>query len=226
MESENNQRRFPEVIDRARQSKGRSANGIYRMIVEILRKRHAGGGTLLDVGCGEGALREYVRPFVASYIGSDVIRYEAFPENEQFIQIDPSSQRVPLADAGADVVVAVETIEHVENPRAFVRELCRLTKNGGVVIVTTPNQLSILSILTLILKKQFNAFQERPGLYPSHITALLEVDLVRIGQECDLRDIEIAYSDDGRIPGTARHWPSIFQGRLFSDNVAVSGRKS
>jgi SAM-dependent methyltransferase len=226
MDSELKQNGFPDVVARAKQSTGRSADGIYRMIVEILRKRHAGGGTLLDVGCGEGGLREYVRPLVANYIGSDVIRYEAFPENEQFIQIDPNSQRVAFADAGADVVVAVETIEHVENPRAFVRELCRLTKSGGVVVVTTPNQLSILSILTLILKKQFNAFQERPGLYPSHITALLEVDLVRIGQECDLREIEITYSGDGRIPGTARHWPRIFQGRLFSDNVAVSGRKS
>jgi hypothetical protein len=33
------------------------------------------------------------------------------------------------------------------------------------------------------------------------------------------------YSDDGRIPGTARHWPSGFKGSLFSDNLAYVARR-
>lgn len=75
-------------------------------------------------------------------------------------------------------------IEHLENPRAFIRVLVRLTKPGGWVFVTTPNQLSLLSQMTLMLKNQFNAFQEAPSLYPAHITALLEIDLIRITTEC------------------------------------------
>ena len=67
---------------------------------------------------------------------------------------------LPLASGSADVVVAVETIEHLENPRAFMRELVRLTKSGGAVIVTTPNQLSLLSKMKLVLKNRFNAFQD------------------------------------------------------------------
>ncbi len=50
------------------------------------------------------------------------------------------------------------------------------------MIVTTPNQLSLLSKLTLVLKNEFNAFQA--GSYPAHLTALLEADLRRIGVEC------------------------------------------
>jgi hypothetical protein len=82
--------------------------------------------------------------------------------------------------------------------------------------------------LTLVVKNQFNAFQQAPGLYPGHITALLEVDLVRIAGECGLADVTVHYSGRGRVPGTPWHWPAWwgFRGRAFSDNVLVAGRKS
>jgi 2-polyprenyl-3-methyl-5-hydroxy-6-metoxy-1,4-benzoquinol methylase len=38
---------------------------------------------------------------------------------------------IPLADAVADLVVCVETIEHLGNPRALTLELTRLAKPGG-----------------------------------------------------------------------------------------------
>ena len=57
-----------------------------------------------------------------------------------------------LPDGWADVVTALEVIEHLENPRAFCRELARVAKPGGWVVVTTPNQLSLLSLLSLVVK--------------------------------------------------------------------------
>ena len=58
-----------------------------------------------------------------------------------------------------------------------------------------------MSKLGLLLKNEFPAFQEAPGLYPAHLTVLLDVDLVRMARECELQDPRIAYSDAGRIPG-------------------------
>jgi 2-polyprenyl-3-methyl-5-hydroxy-6-metoxy-1,4-benzoquinol methylase len=169
----------------------------------------------------------FVRDWCDRYIGVDAVRYDGFPAEAEFIRLDLDAGKAPLADASADVVCAVETIEHLENPRAFMRELVRLTKPGGLVIVTTPNQLSLLSKLTLVLKNQFNAFQEAPGLYPAHITALLEIDLIRIAKECGLTDIKTDYSNQGRLPFTSLHWPKSlgFQGRVFSDNFCLLARK-
>jgi len=129
-----------------------------------------------------------------------------------------------LPDRFADIGCSVETIEHLENPRAFVRELVRLVKPNGLVIITTPNQLSLLSKLTLLIKNEFNAFQESTGCYPAHITALLEIDLMRIFQECGLTNIKIDYSNQGRIPFTSMNWHSFFQGKAFSDNLICSGK--
>jgi hypothetical protein len=77
--------------------------------------------------------------------------------------------------------LSVGTIENLKNPRAFVRELVRLTKPLGGMIVTTPNQRSLLSIMSLVVKRRFSHFQDVH--YPAHLTALLEIDLMRIGSE-------------------------------------------
>ncbi len=217
---------FPAVAERARRSGGTSADPVYRAVAEALAGRHPGGGRLLDVGCGTGNLWAYVAAQFHAYTGADVVRHEAFPAGLSFCAVDLDAQRIPLDDGVADVVAAVETIEHLENPRAFLRELVRLSRPGGWVVVTTPNQLSLLSKLTLVLKNQFNAFQD--GCYPAHLTALLEVDLRRMAAECGLTDIAIRYSRRGRMPGAPWAYPRLLSRwcpRAFSDNVVLVGRK-
>lgn len=215
-----------QTVTRAQQSKGISSDVIYQMVATALRGRHSGGGLLLDVGCGRGQLWQYVADLFDHYAGADVVRYECFPEEASFYTVDLDTGRVPLPEGSADAVAAVETIEHLENPRAFLRELVRLAKPGGWIVITTPNQLSLLSKLTLLLFNEFNAF--RAASYPAHLTALLEVDLRRIAAENHLEEVAVDYSCHGRIPLTNRHWPrwwSRLWPRSFSDNVMLIGRK-
>ena len=225
--SDRGQLKQMDVETRARASGGASSEPIYEMVARAIAARHPGGGVLVDVGCGGGKLWEFVGDRFDRYIGVDVVKYEGFPAEGEFIGYELDAGKAPLADASANVVCAVETIEHLENPRAFMRELVRLTKPGGWAIVTTPNQLSLLSKITLVLKNQFNAFQEAPGCYPAHITALLEIDLIRIATECGLTEVKIDYTNKGRIPFTRWHWPKSigFRGRAFSDNILCLGMK-
>lgn len=215
----------PDAVDRAFLSGGTSETAIYEMVADVLR--HSGGATgiLLDVGCGSGNLYPFVRALLSSYIGVDLVRYDGFPATADWVEANLELP-LPLPAECADVVVAVETIEHLENPRAFMRELTRLAKSGGRLIVTTPNQLSLLSKMTVILKNRFSAFQDVH--YPAHITALLEIDLLRIGSECGLRDLSISYSNSGRIVFTSRHYPRAASRRwqrALSDNVCLCGVK-
>jgi len=206
-------------------SKGTSAGPILEAAVRVLDARVSAVERLMDVGCGAGDLFRALGKRARSYVGVDLVRYEEFPyDMTEFVAADLNS-RIPLEDASADVVVSVETIEHLENPRAFMRELVRLARPGGLVLVTTPNQLSLLSKLTLLVKNRFSAFTDRD--YPAHITALLETDLRRIAGECGLADIQVTFTGSGRIPGTPFNWPSGLglSGRLFSDNLLMSGVK-
>jgi SAM-dependent methyltransferase len=209
--------------ERARATLGISNRAIYAMVATLLRRLHGSGGRLCDIGCGAALFREFASPLCDSYCGVDAVRYDSYPNDAEFIQTDLDSASWPVRDEVGDVVVAIETIEHLENPRAFFRELTRITRPGGTIVVTTPNQLSLLSKLTLLVKGQFNAFQQ--SSYPAHRTALLKVDLERIARECGLVDLHISFTNSGRIPGTSCHWPPPFGGQMFSDNIALAARK-
>jgi SAM-dependent methyltransferase len=221
------------TVARALESHGSSNSDALLGVVRSLVASRGADSIVVDVGCGTGRMHSVLRGCFSRYVGVDVVRYEGFPDatDAEFVQLDLDRPEQSLPAAAADVVCCVETIEHLENPRALARELDRLARPGGLIVVTTPNQLSWMSKLCLLTRNEFTHFQERPGLYPAHLTALLECDLRRIARELGWLDIEVLYSGDGRMPGTAAHWPrwlaarSGWRGRAFSDNVILAGVK-
>jgi len=216
----------PGVEARARLSLGASSDAVYRMVAAALAARGVSGGLIVDVGCGGGALRSVVADRFDRYTGLDAVRYPSLPAGADFRQVDLDAEEWPVAAGEADVVTAVETIEHLENPWAFVRALVRIARPGGWVVVTTPNQLSVLSLMTLLLKRRFSAFQDVH--YPAHRTALLESDLVRMAAAAGLEQVAVAYSCRGRLPLSGAHIPAAIARRVpraCSDNLLVIGRK-
>ena len=213
------------VEARAHLSHGRSDDRIYAAVAAMLASCDA-HGMVADVGCGSGALWAALKDRFSACIGLDAVAYAGLPTDIDFRTIDLDAGRLPLDDGSVDAAVAVEVIEHLENPRAFVRELARVVRPGGVVVVSTPNQLSLLSLLTLAAKGRFAAFQDSE--YPAHRTALLEVDLRRIFDEAGMHDICVSYTKHGRIPFTGWHYPvglAAVAPRWLSDNVVAAGRR-
>jgi len=214
------------VDARARLTAGLSDDAILAAVCGVLEQRRPRAGTVVDVGCGTGGLAVRLAPRWPRYIGVDVVRYPGLDPACEFHAVDLDVERLPLPDGAADLAVSVETIEHLENPRRFVRELARVTRPGGCVIVTTPNQLSLLSLLCLLGRGRFAAFQDVD--YPAHLTALLEVDLRRIARECGLVDVQVDYTRSGRMPLSRRRYPAALSARFprrLSDNVVLSGLK-
>lgn len=213
------------VLERARQSLGVSADVIYETVASALRERRV-RGDVADIGAGEGRFRAAATDLCMSYVAVDVLRHPGLPSDVAFVAADFDREPIPLADSSVDAAVAIETIEHLENPRAFVRELVRIVRPDGWVAVSTPNQLSLLSLASLIVKGQFGAFQD--ASYPAHRTALVETDLCRIAAECGLTQVAVRYTCRGRVPLTAVHYPAAMARlapRAFSDNVILIGQR-
>ena len=132
-------------------------------------------------------------------------------------------------DEPFDVVICSEVIEHLENPREVFRNLERLTRPGGTLILTMPNQESIRSYVGLLFGGHFTQFLG--SSYPAHITALLRLDLIRICKETGFQPPSFYYSNEGGIPKLPLvKWQRVsfgsLRGRLFSDNVAMIARKA
>lgn len=210
---------------RARQSLGASDDVIYASAASALRRRGV-HGRIVDVGCGAGRLRTFLGDMAESYAGVDAIQYEGLATGMAFLRADLNRDPIPVPDRSADVAISIETIEHLENPRAFVRELVRIVKPGGWIVVTTPNQRSLLSLGALLVKGHFAAFSARN--YPAHQTALLDTDLSRIAADNGLCDVSIEFTRVGRVPLSRVHYPrklSRLFPRAMSDNVLLIARK-
>jgi hypothetical protein len=84
----------------------------------------------------------------------------------------------------------------------------------------------MLSLLTLLIKKRFSSFQD--SHYPSHLTALLEIDLQRMAREARLENVNTSFTHSGRVGFTLWHYPKWLSSafpRFLSDNVLLIGRK-
>jgi SAM-dependent methyltransferase len=99
-----------------------------------------GPGRVLDVGCATGALLALLEKRGWTVQGVEISGPQA--EYCRGRGLDVSS--LPLEENHFppeyfDAVSASHLIEHVNDPGAFVREVCRILKKGGRFYVTTPN---------------------------------------------------------------------------------------
>jgi SAM-dependent methyltransferase len=117
-----------------------SLSGLVRKKWVQARIRELPAGTLLDCGCNTGRLAADWRKGLV--YGVDIAlgalrRGRVLFPRINFIQGD--LRRLDFLRAGAiDNAVVIEVLEHLEDPRDFLNGLCRVLKNGGRVLITTP----------------------------------------------------------------------------------------
>jgi 2-polyprenyl-3-methyl-5-hydroxy-6-metoxy-1,4-benzoquinol methylase len=206
-----------------KQLDGLSSHPVYEAARRIVAGLSQGDAkSALDLGGGAGNFAKVLagrgwRTTLADY-------HPASIEGVTSVQLD-LNLRFPFPDDAFDLIVSLEVIEHLENPRHFFREMYRCSRPGGHIVVSTPNQLSLASKLCLIARNEFRDFQK--SSYPAHITALLGVDFERMSEEVGLTQVAVSYTNSGRIPFTTINWQviPILKGRLFSDNVFFLFRK-
>ncbi|MFV0302986.1 MAG: bifunctional 2-polyprenyl-6-hydroxyphenol methylase/3-demethylubiquinol 3-O-methyltransferase UbiG [Paracoccus sp. (in: a-proteobacteria)] len=105
------------------------------------------GLRILDIGCGGGLLTEPMARLGAEVVGADAVERNisvaGLHAEQQGLQIDyRATTAEALAAAGErfDAVLALEIVEHVADPAAFVATCAALTRPGGVMIVSTLNR--------------------------------------------------------------------------------------
>lgn len=213
------------------ESQGTSSDPIYQMVLKELNNCQ-NKGSLLDVGCGTGELLKTLHDQDCRFqtAGIDILEQsESFPARARYFRhnLDQPFDEVFEGET-FDIVTCIEVIEHLENPRQLFAGLARLIKPGGTLILTTPNQESLRSIVSLLFYGHHVAFRDQS--YPAHITALLRKDLSRLCSEQNFDEPDFIYSNHGHIPAlTSLTWQQIsagrLRGRLFSDNLGIITKK-
>ena len=99
---------------------------------------------VLDAPCGEGVLAFMLQEKGITVRAFDIESTAASHLGDSFQTAD-LNQTLPITDKTFDLVVSVEGVEHLENPHLFLREVNRVLKHDGWLILTTPNIVSLRS---------------------------------------------------------------------------------
>lgn len=158
----------------------------HERVRELIAEYLPASARVVDLAAGEGAFSRILRED-----GHDVVAVDfngkdwKAPEIELRLQnLDSEfAEKLLEKDELFDAVVAIEIIEHLENPFRFVRECAKLLKPGGLLFLTTPNVEAVNSRLIFLYSGRLSSFGAYETVRPAHITPIFRWKLEMILSE-------------------------------------------
>ena len=153
------------------------------------------GKRVLDVGCSSGYL---ARPLVAA--GCTVIGLERDPEAadqaravcEDVLVGDVETMELPFEAGSFDVVLCGDLIEHLRDPEAFLARVRPLLREGGRLVLTTPNVANWAVRLGLLVGRW--RYTERGILDRTHTHLFTRSTLVETLERAGYRVVELDFT--------------------------------
>jgi SAM-dependent methyltransferase len=135
---------------------------------------------VLDIGCGEGGVTKYCAKYGPHIIISDI---DADKVAKLEIDLNASNARkvdayvsdcspLPLADESVTRVIAMEMLEHVNNPEAIMAEIVRVAVSGAKILLSVPTESSEFLQQELAPKEYFSS--------PNHIRIFSEDSFIQL----------------------------------------------
>ena len=123
-------------------------DGVHDKVLAFLTDKPR--GEILDIPTGLGALARVLHQMGFPVACCDIDTSQ-FLATELKVDRGDLNGQIPYEDGRFDYVCFLEAIEHTENPYNAVRELARVLKPGGTLILTTPNYLNIERRLKFVI---------------------------------------------------------------------------
>jgi SAM-dependent methyltransferase len=104
---------------------------------------------VLDVGCGDGrhvaeAARRGCRAVGLDYDAGALAGARARIGGQRVDLVVGDAARLPFRDGAFDTVICTETLEHLPDDRAAIREIARLLRPGGTLLGAVPSHFTEL----------------------------------------------------------------------------------
>lgn len=114
----------------------------YAVAIELCKDK-----IVLDIACGEGYGTNLIANVASKVIGVDIdlstINSASFKYKKDNLTFKAgSTSKIPLGDNSVDVVVSFETIEHHDAHLEMIKEIKRVLREDGILIISTPDKLN------------------------------------------------------------------------------------
>lgn len=189
-----------------------AAEGVHETALKLLTIKN---GRILDAAAGKGALTQRIVK-----MGFEVYPVDIDPDQFMLRGIKCSMAdlniELPFADNFFDAAMCIETIEHLENPWQYLREIHRVLKPGGEIIISTPNITNIFSRFKYLLMGNFHLFSKKDVLDHYHIEPIPYWKLEAMLQQEGFEILQETCSK-GYIPYIGRYFntQSLLLGWIF-----------
>ncbi len=177
-----------------------AAAGLHAAAFQMFARYVPKNARVLDLGSGAGAFPKRLYDAQYSVMACDINPRtdRDFPYRKTDLNGDFSDQ---FEEGQFDAVSFVEVIEHLENPRNSFRHIRRLVKDGGFVLLTTPNASGLYSRLRFFFTGQMAMFTDDAYASPNgHITPLTAWQLEKVFMENGFTVVERTFHDAPFFP--------------------------
>jgi SAM-dependent methyltransferase len=119
-------------------------------------------GKVLDLGCGDGDYSVRLKKLGFDVIAADM-DVKRFRYNSDIdFRVCDVAKKLSFQDGLFDYVLLAEVVEHLKNPYEVMKEISRVLKKGGRLILSTPNILSLKSRIRYLFEGNYEYFREPP----------------------------------------------------------------
>jgi len=135
-----------------------------QLILDLLKPRK--GEVILDAGCGTGIFTLDILSSGSKVIGLDISlpmligagkKFKGFP----FHMVLANMLKLPFPESSFDKVVSITALEFIRDAEAAIRELFRVTRKEGTIVVATLNSLSPWASRRIVEAKERHSIFEK-----------------------------------------------------------------
>jgi ubiquinone/menaquinone biosynthesis C-methylase UbiE len=122
-------------------------DGYHAMLDDLeagLLEPYLRGAHVLEVGCGTGLVIDRIRSRAERVVGVDISPgMLASARKRGFDVVCGDATRLPFADESFDLVYSYKVLAHVQDIERALREMSRVTRRGGHLVLEFYNPLSL-----------------------------------------------------------------------------------
>jgi SAM-dependent methyltransferase len=191
---------------------------VFRKAADLI-EQYMPGGRLLDVGTGYGFFLDLMQSRGWEVMGLETSLPGArYGQKRWGLEILPQPwEKASFHEKEFDVVTAFYVIEHLPDPLAFLKEVYKILRPGGMIVLRYPHTTPIKTILSLMRIKN------RLYHLPFHLSDFSPTSMCRALTMSGFGQIKTVVGGFTAPPQPAGHWAGIIFGNLAELIYQLSG---